>query len=358
MPEGRLELPSLSTHDFESCAYTNSATPAIEPEYQKNYTYGSLKQTFMKHKILVILGSTATGKSDLAVKIATHLRQGYGGRRKIKAEIISADSRQVYKGLDIGTGKITKKERRSIPHHMLDVVSPKKVFTVSDWQKQTKEIILSIINRGKLPIICGGTGFYIQSIVSGLILPEVPPNLNLRKKLEEKPVEELFLILKRLDPKRAKDIDRRNPVRLIRAIEIATALGSVPTPRQARGKSSYEFLQIGLTLPDKELKEKIYDRVIYRLKKGMIKEAENLHENGLSWKRMRTLGLEYRCLADYLEKKSLKTELLRQIDKEDRDYAKRQMTWFKRDKNIKWFKPSEIQKIEKEIHKFLDLKQL
>jgi len=154
----------------------------------------------MKYKIIVILGTTATGKSSLAVKVA----------KKFNGEVISADSRQVYKGLNIGTGKITKKDMKGVPHHMLDVVSPKKVFSVSLFQKKTEKIIADIISRNKIPIICGGTGFYIQSIVEGVTLPKVPPNKALRKKLEKNTPQELFKILQKLDPRRAKNIDKKN----------------------------------------------------------------------------------------------------------------------------------------------------
>src|SRR3989338_1311335 len=218
----------------------------------------------MKKKILVILGTTATGKSDLAVKLAI----------KYSGEVISADSRQVYKGLDIGTGKITKKEMLGIPHHMLDVVSPKKVFSVAEWKKQADEKIIEILKRGKLPIICGGTGFYIQSIVDNLVLPEVPPNISLRKKLVKVSPSQLFEMLKKLDSRRAENIAKekgsKNPVRLIRAIEIATVLGSVPDLKKQ--KNPYEILQIGLKLPDSVLKEKIHNRILSRIKIGMVKE--------------------------------------------------------------------------------------
>ena len=284
-------------------------------------------------KILVILGPTATGKSGLAVKLA----------RKYKGEVISADSRQVYKDLDIGTGKITKKEMRGVPHHMLDIVSPKKVFTVSEWKEKTEKIIKNIISRGKLPIICGGTGFYIQSIVENVILPEVPPNKVLRKKLEKKGLAELQTILVKLDPRRFSNIDIKNPVRLIRAIEIATALGR--TPEIKMGENPYKFLQIGLRLPDKELKKRIHVRLFSRIRAGMITEAKNLHKNGLSWKRMRELGLEYRYLADFMEKKITKENFIKKLETEIWHYAKRQMVWFKRDKRIKWFKPGEITRI-------------
>ena len=294
-----------------------------------------------KAKILVILGPTATGKSDLAVKIA----------KKWNGEIISADSRQVYRGLNIGTGKITKGEMLGVRHHMLDVISPKKVFSVSDWKKQTEKIISEIISREKLPIICGGTGFYIQAVVDNIILPEVPPNKKLRKDLEKKTKEELFSILIKLDHERAGEIDKNNPVRLIRAIEIVKALGKVP---KIRIKSSeYRFLQIGLKTRKAELKLRIRERLISRFKKGMIKEAKNLYKNGLALKRMRELGLEYKYLADYLENKLTKSELIQKLETEIWRYSKRQITWFKRDKRIKWFKPTETNKIEQEIKAFL-----
>ena len=338
----------------------------------------SVLQIFMKQKILVILGSTATGKSDLAVKLAKWLNGPARNATHSVAggEVISADSRQVYKGLDIGTGKITKKEMLGVPHHMLDIISPRKVFSVAEWKKRTEKLIEDIISRKKIPIICGGTGFYIQSIVDNLVLPEVPPNPRLRKKLEKKTVSELFSILKKLDSKRAKSIDKENPVRLIRAIEIARTLGKVPALKKK--KSSYEFLQIGMKLPDKDLKNRIHKRLLYRIKKGMIEEAKRLHRSRLSWKRMRELGLEYRYLAELLQKKITKAELITKLETEIWHYAKRQMTWFKRparnatparnavstaswhsvaggDKRIKWFEPAETTKIKREVVKFLEI---
>ena len=309
------------------------------------------KSTKNKPKILVILGPTATGKSDLAIKLA----------KKYNGEVISADSRQVYKGMDIGTGKITKKEMLEVPHYMLDIVHPKKVFSVSEWQKQTNKIIADILSRGKLPIICGGTGFYIQSIVDGIILPEVPPNEILRKKLEKKSLLELVAILNKLDSKRLKNIDSKNPVRLIRAIEIAKHLGKVP-PLKSKN-NNYKILQIGLTLSDDELKTRIHKRLLSRIKAGMITEAKNLHNSGLSWKRMFSLGLEYRYESLLLQNKITKQEFVEKLNTEIWRYAKRQMTWFKRpahhslgeggDKKIKWFSPTHLPEINKEVEKFV-----
>ncbi len=298
----------------------------------------------MKKKILVVLGPTASGKSDLAVRLA----RAYGG------EIISADSRQIYKGLDIGSGKITQKEMRSVPHHLLDVANPKnarKVFTVADFKKLAEKKITEILARGNVPILCGGTGFYIQSVVDNTVLPEVPSNKSLRAKLEKQKTEKLFETLKKLDPKRAREIDAKNRPRLVRAIEIATALGKVPTLRAK--KSPYDILQIGIKTDIKKLQKKIHTRLIARMKKGILGEARRLHHDGLSWKRMEQLGLEYRYLAMHLQGKISRTEMLEKIESESIKYAKRQMTWFKRDMRIKWLEIDEKKKICKTVEIFL-----
>ena len=287
----------------------------------------------MKPKIIVILGPTATGKSGLSVKIA----------KKFNGEIISADSRQVYKGMNLGSGKITKKEMGSVPHYLLDVVKPNTRFSVAEYKKLAEKSIEKILSKGKLPIICGGTGFYIDSIVKNIDLPEVPPNQKLRKILEKKSVESLFKMLKKLSPSRAKSIDKHNKVRLIRAIEIAKALGKVPKIKELPSK--YDFIFIGLDLPDKELKNKIAIRLLARIRAGMINEIKNLHKEGVSWKRLESFGLEYRQTALYLQGKISKDEMTENLKKEIWQFAKRQRTWFKRNKDIKWFKPKELKKI-------------
>lgn len=288
-------------------------------------------------KIYVIVGPTASGKTAYSIKLALA-----GQAKNIGYEIISADSRQVYRGMDIGTGKVTKKEMTGIPHHLLDVADPKKVFTVSDYQKLAKQKIEEIIARGNTPIIVGGTGFYIQAIVDDLVLPTVPPNKKLRASLEAKPSSELFAMLKKLDPRRAREIDAKNPARLIRAIEIAKALGKVPELRsrislhEKRLLNSFEI--IGIKINQEKLNKKIHQRLVERLKHGMIAEVKKLHAEGLSWKRMEELGLEYRYLARFLQGKITKPEMLEQLEKEIIKYSKRQMTWFKRDKKIRWIK--------------------
>jgi len=295
-----------------------------------------------RQKILVILGPTASGKSDLAVELS----------KKFDGEVISADSRQVYRGLNIGTGKITKKEMRGITHYLLDVTSPRNVFTVADFKEKAACEIAYMVQRGKLPILCGGTGFYIQSIVDGITYPEVSPDRALRARLTGKSAQELFAILKKLDARRAREIDRHNTHRLIRAIEITNKLGSVPH-LEALLPSGYNVLQIGIKTDDKILKEKIYKRLLVRIKQGMIIEAKNLHKKGLSWKRMEELGLEYRFLAQFLRGNLTKDEMIEKLNTAIWQYARRQKTWFKRDKRIKWFEYKDKKKIESEVERFL-----
>jgi tRNA dimethylallyltransferase len=278
-------------------------------------------------KVIIILGQTATGKSDLAVKIA----------KKLNGEIISADSRQVYKGLNIGTGKIKKNQMKGIPHHLLDVVSPKKKFTVAEYKKLAEEKIKEIISRGKIPIVCGGTGFYIDTITKGVIFPEVPPNIKLRKTLEKKEAPELLKILLKLDKARAKNIDIKNKVRLIRAIEIAKALGKVPKITEAT--PTYKFIKIGLYLSPEKLEKKIKKRVGKMFQAGLLNEIKKLKKAGVPEKRLREFGFEY--FKPTKEKVILETKR----------YAKRQMTWFKRDKQIKWFDASK--KVDRDIMKLL-----
>jgi tRNA dimethylallyltransferase len=289
-------------------------------------------------KVIVILGQTSTGKSDFAVEVA----------RQVNGEVISADSRQVYKGMDLGTGKITKREMKGVPHHLLDIYSPSKIFTVNQFQKKAIKKIEEIIKRDKVPIICGGTGFYIDAVVDGIIFPNVPPNKKLREELYQLDVIALNRYLLKLDPERAKIIDKNNKVRLVRAIEIAKALGSVPEIKKKESK--YEYLKVGLALPPEALKERIKVRLLSRIKKGMIKEVKNLHNNGTSWKRLNAFGLEYRHVSLYLQNKIKKSEMIEKLYTDIWHFAKRQITWFKRDSNTIWFDPRE----ENEKIKVLD----
>jgi tRNA dimethylallyltransferase len=301
-----------------------------------------------KPKILVILGPTSTGKSDLAVELAL----------KYNGEVISADSRQIYKGMNLGTGKITKAEMKGIPHYMLDVVKPNSLYNVSKYKIKAQKIIADILKRNKLPIICGGTGFYIDAVVNNTTLPEVLPNPKLRKKLEQKSVEQLFIILKKLDAVRASNIDSKNKVRLIRAIEIATSLGHVP---QVQNTPIYQPIFIGLDLADSELKRRINTRLQRRLDEGMVAEVARLHKQGVSYRRLEKFGLEYRNCALLLQNKISTEKLVQNLEAEIFQYAKRQKTWFKRNENIIWLNPlkkSTLTKATKLIAKFTKARPL
>ncbi len=288
-------------------------------------------------KVIVIVGPTASGKTDLSIKLA----------KKFNGEIISADSRQVYKGMDLGTGKVSKKEMQGIKHYLIDVVSPKKTFTVTQYVKLAKKAIKEIISKNKIPIIVGGSGFYIDALIFGYQFPHVPPNKSLRKKLEKKSTEELFKILKKLDIQRAKNIDPNNKVRLIRAIEIAKKLGKIP---KLQKKSYYNPLFIGIKINKEKLKKKIKIRLLKRIRQGMIKEVENLKKQGLSWKRLENFGLEYRYIAYYLQNKISYKKMIKDLEKAIGNYAKRQMTWFKKNKDICWIKNfKEAQKLVKKF---------
>ena len=288
----------------------------------------------------MILGPTSVGKTALSIAVA----------KAIRGEIISADSRQVYRGLNIGTGKATKREMRGVRHHLIDVIEPKKVFSASDYVREGRAAISEIAARGNVPIIVGGTGFYIYALVGTMPLAEAPPNNKLRKELEKESLKWLNARLKKLDPRRLKTIDTKNPVRLIRAIEIATALGKVP---KTAPKKLYDISYIGLTIPPEELKKKIYNRLFARIRQGMLGEAKRLRAKGLSWKRMEELGLEYRFMARHLQGKITKTQFLQELEREINNYGKRQMTWFKKNKDILWFSPKDSRKIIALSKKFL-----
>lgn len=291
------------------------------------------------YPVLAVLGQTATGKSSYAVSLA----------KKYNGEIISVDSRQVYRGLDIGSGKITRKEMSGIPHHMLDICDPKKRYTVSQFKKKADTIIKNCHKRGVLPILCGGTGLYMDAVLQGMTYPEVPPNRELRKKLEKLETHELVTLLQKKDKERAESIDLHNRVRLIRALEIIETLGQVPKQKTSK---PYDSFIIGLTLPEEIVKERIHTRLMQRVKKGLFKEVRNLYNQGLSQKRLLELGLEYAYGMLYINKTLSKNEAVSQLEKDIWRFAKRQKTWFKRNTDIHWVSPDTVPvELEKWIQK-------
>lgn len=278
-----------------------------------------------QNPIIVILGPTASGKSGLAVEIA-HRNGG---------EVISADSRQIYRGLDIGTEKITAQEMRGIPHHCIDIASPRRSFSVEQWRKHALRAITHCYRRGVTPILAGGTGMYVDALVFNTSFPAVPPDPTLRKTLALRTPEELFITLTELDPARAMTIEPKNPRRLIRAIEIAHALGQVPP--LAPPVPCYDVTWIGINPPFSVLEERIENRLAKAIENGLVRETQMLHETlGISWKRINELGLEYRICAQYLRGELPECDLFITLVREVRRYAKRQMTWLKRYKMVQW----------------------
>lgn len=291
-------------------------------------------------KVLIIVGPTAAGKSALAVELA----------RKYDGEVISADSRQVYRGLNIGTAKITRREMKGVPHHLLDVSSPKRTFTAHNFVERARHAIEAISARGRLPIIAGGTGFYIDALTGRIALPNVPADTALRARFEKKTTSQLFALLKERDPRRARTIDKDNRRRLVRALEIAEVLGKSPSPDSTR---IYDALWVGIAPTEKRLNARITIRIFSRISRGMIAEAKRLHATGLSYRRMLELGLEYRSLARFLQKNITRKEMADEMVRGSRLYAKRQIRYWKRNHDIIWFDPSQKEKVSKLIGAWL-----
>lgn len=313
--------------------------------------YYYMNKKTRKSSVIVILGPTSSGKSEIAIKLA----------KKLNGEVISADSRQVYKDMNLGTGKVEgewKKQKNrkffvseGIPHHLLDFRSPKGEYNISHFKKHCQKLIDEVTALGRVPIICGGTGFWISAIVDNVELPRVKPNKTLRDRLEKKTTEQLFEILRRKDPSRAKTIDQKNKIRIIRAIEIVQALGKTPELKKVENEN-YAFLQIGIDWPQKKLDQKIMTRLESRWTAGMLKEVKSLKEkHKLSWKKIQSFGLGYYWIPEFLLGRIDKETLKERVFRAERGYAKRQRTWFKRDERIIW--ENNIPAINLLVKKFL-----
>ena len=308
--------------------------------------------------LIIIAGPNASGKSELAVKLA----------KKFNGEIVSADSRQVYKGLDIGSGKVPGHWKttalvgsdptravgvfmyKKAVHHCIDFVPPKRRYTVAEYQVCATDAITDIHARGKVPFLVGGTGFYIKAVADAVAFPAVPPQAKLRKKLGKKTTEQLAEILKKKDPRRWREIDRNNRRRLIRALEIIHATKK-PVPKHA-SVTPYRLLYLGVRPKDDgTLQTRITRRLRQHLHKGLITEVQSLRKKGVNWKRLDEFGLEYRYVAQYLRGKCTRKALGVTLEKEIWQYARRQMTWFRKEKRIQWIHSQKA--AEKQVAVFL-----
>ncbi len=275
------------------------------------------------HKFLIICGPTATGKTALAAALA----------KKFNGELISADSRQVYKGMDIGTGK----DRPDVPVWLYDVVWPNEEFSVSHWIELAKQAIDDINGRNKLPIVVGGTGLYIDALIQPLETIHIPPNPKLREQLKTTTVPELQAMIDPTVLAAMNQSDRKNPRRLIRKIEIASYTGDA-----LADDFTNDTLCIGLTAPTQQLYERIDARVDARVDQGVIQEIVSLCAQGYGWDLPAMSGLGYKEWRVYMEapieeKEALKEQIVTQWKFDEHAYARRQMTWFKKQENVVWF---------------------
>ncbi len=304
-------------------------------------------------KIIVVLGPTASGKSALAVKIA----------KKFNGEIISADSRQIYRGMDIGTAKPTKKEFSRIFHYLIDVKNPDQNYTAVDYKQDAIKAIKKVIGKNKLPILIGGTGLYIKAVIDNLEIPDVKPDQKLREKLDEEikkcGLKHVFEKLVDLDPEAVYIVDPNNPRRVIRALEIVLKTKKSFSAQRQAGKPMLDFLEIGLDVPKKELDKRIDKRVDLMIRAGLLKEVEKLVKKyGTKQQSFDAIGyreiigfLNNLCYSNDRKNRIAIKQTTELIKRNTRNYAKRQMTWFKKDKRIHWVKNQK--QAEKLVKKFL-----
>lgn len=294
--------------------------------------------------LIVVLGPTASGKSALGIDLAL----------RFSGEIVSADSRQVYRGLNIGTAKVTAEERVLVPHHLLDVADPREVFTVAQFQQQAIAAIDDILARGRQPFLVGGSPHYIQSVVDHLDIPPIPPQPELRAQLESRPLFELLAQLEELDPQSAATIDRNNLRRVIRALEVCLVSGKPFSQQRGVVAPLYRSLLLGICWPRELLYKRIDTRVDQRMQQGMIQEVRYLLEQGVSHQRLESLGLEYRLISRYLQGEfGSEEEMVERLKYAIHDFTRRQLTWFRKDTRIVWIEGADLEKAEQEVSRFL-----
>ena len=293
-------------------------------------------------KLLVIVGPTGTGKTDFAIKLA----------KEFNGEIISADSRQVYEEMDIGTGKEVPNSKikikksngcwivNDVPIHLYDLIKPDKTFSVAEYQQLAYTKINEIHKRDKLPILVGGTGLYVRAVVQGLKVPGVAPDKSFRRKLEKKPLDSLLKELEKVDQKAYMKIDKSNPRRVIRALEVYYKTGKTISSLQKKYQPDFNILRVGLTAPREILYQKADSRIDKWFKHGFIEEVELLLEKYSSeLPSMSSLG--YRQVVSYLDKNISLQEAVMRIKFDHHGFIRRQITWFKKEPDIHWFDVSD-----------------
>jgi tRNA dimethylallyltransferase len=293
------------------------------------------------NKLIVILGPTASGKTQLAIKLAS----------KFRGEIISADSRQIYQGMDIGTGKdMESYQGLDISCHLIDIRKPNEQLSLAEYKKLASQTINSIIKRGNLPFLVGGTGLYISALVDNYQIPVVKPNQKIRLKLEKLSQTEKIKMLKRLDPKALTFVDINNPRRLNRALEVCLA-GKKFSQTRKKGKPRFETLMLGIKISHSSLASRINKRVDKMIERGLVKETKDMIKRyGATLLPLQTIG--YAEIINYLNKKTSLGQAIELIKLHTRQFARRQMTWFGRDKRIIWI--TNYSQAEIQLRKFLN----
>lgn len=285
------------------------------------------------NKILIILGPTAVGKSKLAIELA----------KKLDGEIISADSMQVYFGMDIGTAKPSREELEEVPHHLINIIPPDKNWSVSDFVTNARSIIEDIVKRGKLPIVVGGTGLYLNALIEGYAFPVIEANKEIRERLEGEAKSfgslHLYERLKKVDPDSASNIHYNDLKRIIRALEVFEMTGKPISQLKSKDEENlpYETVIVGLDMDRKKLYERIEERIDGMLKAGLIDEVKGLITEGYDKKLTSMQAIGYKEVAEHLHGKYTYDELVNILKQNTRNFAKRQMTWFRRFKNVNWF---------------------
>ncbi len=295
-------------------------------------------------KLVVVLGPTASGKSGLGISLA----------QRFDGEIVSADSRQVYRGLDIGTAKITPEEQLLVPHYVLDVADPRQVYTVAQFQRDAIAAINDILEREHQPFLVGGSPHYIQAVVDNLDIPRIEPQPELRAQLEKHPLPELLTQLEQLDPQSAATIDRNNPRRVIRALEVNLISGKPFSQQRNMAKPLYRSLLLGIEWPREVLYRRIDARVDERMRQGMVHEVQKLLDEEVSHERLEALGLEYRYISRLLRGEFRdEDEMVERLKYAIHDFTRRQLTWYRKDKRIVWIEGEDGGRAKEIVRTFL-----
>src|SRR5450631_1400882 len=280
-----------------------------------------------KAVLVVILGPTASGKSALGITLAQHFN----------GEIVSAASRQVYRGMDIGTAKVTPVERALVPHHLLDIADAQNIYTVAQFQHDAIAAINDILARGRQPFLVGGSAHYIQAVVDNLDIPHVPPQPELRMELEARPLADLLAQLEELDPQSAATIDRNNPRRIQRALEVCLITGKPFSEQRSMSRPLYDCLLLGIQWPRDILYKRIDMRIDERMGQGLVQEVDTLLASGLGHERLDAMGLEYRFVSRWLRGEFAdKAEMIQRLKYATHDFVRRQLSWFRKDQRIQW----------------------